>query len=114
MPVFDKLPGFTRAAPGLEQRIWRRLPAILLWGTLLPLLLAVGNHLLAPAQNLRSGATERALLLWDFTAAGVIAFHWMMVLTVGLGCLIVRIMKGPAYVADGYTLPKPREDEDRV
>ena len=34
---FNKLPGFGRSAPGLEQRIWVRLPGICLWGTLLPL-----------------------------------------------------------------------------
>ncbi len=44
MKLFNKLPGFTRSAPGLEQSIWRRLPAILLWGTLLPLLLAGINR----------------------------------------------------------------------
>ena len=32
---FNKLPGLVRSAPGLEQRIWVRLPAIWLWGTLL-------------------------------------------------------------------------------
>jgi hypothetical protein len=30
MNVFTKLPGYVRSAPGLEQVIWRRLPAILL------------------------------------------------------------------------------------
>jgi len=27
------------------------------------------------------------------------------VLTLALGCFIVRVMKGPAYVADAYPLP---------
>lgn len=35
MNGFNKLPGFVRSAPGLEQRIWVRVPAIWLWGTLL-------------------------------------------------------------------------------
>ena len=30
MNLFNKLPGSVRSAPGWEQRIWRRLPAILL------------------------------------------------------------------------------------
>lgn len=25
-----------------------------------------------------------------------------MILTVGIGCVVVMIMKGPSYVADGY------------
>ena len=33
---------------------------------------------------------------------GVIIFHWSMVLTIGIGCVIVMVMKGPGYVADGY------------
>ena len=48
-PFFRRLPGSLRAASGLEQRVWRRLPALLFWGTLLPLLLAGLNHWLAPA-----------------------------------------------------------------
>ena len=104
MKLFNKLPGFVRSAPGLEQRIWRRLPAILLWGTLLPLLLAGVNHALAPAV-LDSGASNGALRLWDYTMFGVVVLHWTLMLTVALGCFIVRVMKGPAYVADAYPMP---------
>jgi len=104
MNLFNKLPGFVRSAPGLEQRIWRGLPAVLLWGTLLPLLLAGANHALAPATP-ESGARNGALLLWDYMLLGVVVLHWTLVLTVALGCFIVRVMKGPAYVADAYPLP---------
>jgi hypothetical protein len=104
MNLFNKLPGFVPSAPGLEHLIWRRLPAILLWGTLLPLVLACMNHVLSPAAP-ESGASNSALLLWDYTMAGVVAVHWTLVLTVALGCFIVRVMKGPAYVADAYPLP---------
>ena len=105
MKLFNKLPGFTRSAPGLEQSIWRRRPAILLWGRLLPLLLAGMNRLLAPAPPL-PGSNEAELLLWDYTTWGVVALHWMLVLTLAIGCFIVRVMKGPAYVADAYPLPE--------
>ena len=106
MNLFNKLPGFVRSAPGWEQRIWRRLPAILLCGTLLPLLLSGLNHLLAPAVP-ATGGSEGALLMWDYALWGVVALHWNLVLTLGLGCVIVRVMKGPAYVADAYPLPLP-------
>ena len=36
---------------------------------------------------------------------GVVALHWTLVLTIALGCFLVRVMKGPAYVADAYPLP---------
>ena len=104
MNLFNKLPGFVQSAPGLEHLIWRRLPAILLWGTLLPLGLAGLNRALAPAVA-ESSASAGALLLWDYTMFGVVVLHWTLVLTLALGCFIVRVMKGPAYVADAYPLP---------
>lgn len=104
MNLFNKLPGFVRSAPGWEQLIWRRLPAILLWGTLLPLGLAGLNYALAPAV-VEPGAGASALLLWEYTMYGVVVLHWTLVLTLALGCFIVRVMKGPAYVADAYPMP---------
>lgn len=108
MNLFNKLPGFVRSAPGWEQLIWRRLPAILLWGTLLPLGLAGLNRALAPAAA-ESGAGAGALLMWDYTMYGVVVLHWTLVLTLALGCFIVRVMKGPAYVADAYPLPDEKD-----
>jgi hypothetical protein len=109
MNLFNKLPGFVPSAPGLEHLIWRRLPAILSWGTLLPLVLAGVNRVLAPATP-ESGARDGALLLWDYTMFGVVVAHWTLVLTFALGCFIVRVMKGPAYVADAYPLPSERDE----
>ena len=103
MTLFNRLPGFVTSAPGLEQLIWRRLPAILLWGTLLPLLLAGVHRALADPVF---GGNDGVLSLLDCALFGVVTLHWMSVLTVGLGCFIVRVMKGPAYVADAYPLPE--------
>ena len=104
MNLFNELPGFVPSAPGLEHRIWRRLPAILLWGTLLPLLLSGVNRTLAlEAADL--SASNAALLLWDYKMIGVVVLHWTLVLTLAIGCFIVRVMKGPAYVADAYPMP---------
>jgi hypothetical protein len=115
MNLFNKLPGLVRSAPGWEQRIWRRLPAILLWGTLIPLALAGLNHALAlavPEFGAGSGAGDPALLLWDYAMVGVVVLHWSLVLTLALGCFIVRVMKGPAYVADPYPLPTRTPEPD--
>lgn len=109
MNLFNKLPGFVQSAPGLEHLIWRRLPAILLWGTLLPLGLAGLNRALAPAVS-ESGAGAGALLRWDYTMFGFVVLHWTLVLTLALVCFIVRVMKGPAYVADAYPLPSERDE----
>ena len=96
---FEKLPDQRPAAPGLERRLWRRLPAILLWGTVLPLgFAALRLWAAGPAE-------EAAAQLHVYVALGVLLLHWTMVLTVAFGCVIVMVMKGPAYVADAYPLP---------
>jgi hypothetical protein len=102
---FQRLPGFVRSAPGLEHRLWRRLPALLLWGTLLPALLVGLNHLLAPDPG-AGGSLDAAVLRWDFVLLGLVTLHWTLLLTLAIACFIVRVMKGPAYVADGYPLPE--------
>jgi len=37
---------------------------------------------------------------------GFIFSYWFFVGTITFGCVIVMIMKGPAYVADPYELPQ--------
>jgi len=102
-----RLPGFQRSASGLEWTLWRRLPAIFAWGTLAPVVLALVWHGLSPDQP--SAADERSLLLFDYIVTGLVVLHWTLVLTLAIGCVIVMLMKGPAYVADAYELP----DSDR-
>lgn len=41
-----------------------------------------------------------------YQCLGVIFSIWFFVGTVAIGCIVVMIMKGPAYVADPYELPK--------
>jgi len=100
MDWLQKLPGFQRSAPGLEWALWRKLPVILAAGTVLPLLGALAVRLWATEPM--TAATERLVTLADFLAIALIILHWTMVLTVAIGCVIVMLMKGPAYVADGY------------
>jgi hypothetical protein len=99
----QKLPGFTRSAPGLEWALWKKLPWIALAGTALPLGL-VGLAWLAAPQAL-TPADERQLTQWLYMAIGVVVLHWTLVLTAAIGCVIVMLMKGPAYVADGLEVP---------
>ncbi len=106
MNAFRRLPGHQRTEPGLEWALWKRLPAILAWGTALPLAVALLLWLKTPTTALVTGAP--ADLLHIFQLLGLVVLHWTLVLTVGIGCLIVRVMKGPAYVADAY--PPPGRD----
>ena len=110
MNWLKKLPQSRRANSGLEWLLWRKLPLIALLGTLLPLLCLGLVHLLADPQA--SAADIRWLQMAGYVVGGVIVFHWSMVATVAIGCVIVMVMKGPGYVADGYRVShsdQPRE-----
>jgi hypothetical protein len=96
----QRLPGFTRSAPGLEWALWKKLPWIGLAGTVLPLALMGLAYGLAPANP--SPAAERELAQWLYIAIGVVVLNWTLLLTAAIGCVIVMLMKGPAFVADGF------------
>jgi uncharacterized BrkB/YihY/UPF0761 family membrane protein len=103
MNVLKRLPGFRPSPPGLEWALWKRLPAILVLGTALPLGLALAFWWAAPAQP--SAAEERDLLLLTYRLIGLVVLHWTLVFTLAIGCAIVLLMKGPAFVADAYPPP---------
>ncbi|MDB5930379.1 MAG: hypothetical protein JWR60_2086 [Polaromonas sp.] len=100
MNWFEKVPHTHRAASGLEWTLWRRLPLIALGGTALPLLCLALMNLLADASP--DAAELRRLQLMEYRVWGLIFSHWSLVVTVAIGCVIVMVMKGPGYVADGY------------
>lgn len=106
MKGFQRLPGFQRTAPGLEWWLWKRLPAVLAWGTALPLALALLLWWRTPTSAATLG--DPGDMLHIYQLLGLVMLHWTLVLTVAIGCLIVRVMKGPAYVADAYP-PAGRE-----
>lgn len=107
MTWLRKLPGSRRHPPGLEWRLLRRMPRILLLGTLLPVLAAVAARAWPIGGSLQEIAA--ALDMVDIYAINAVILHWTLVLTLTLACIIVWVMKGPAYVADSYPLP----DRDR-
>jgi hypothetical protein len=92
-----------RCASGLEWSLWRKLPLIALLGTVLPLLGLLAVHAMTDADA--NAAQVRWLQMADYFVGAVLVFHWTMVLTVAIGCVIVMVMKGPGYVADGYAVP---------
>lgn len=85
--------------PGLEWAILRRLPMALLLGTLIPAGLSVLVRLLPPAEDTDPAKAVLSVDIFSFAAAITI---WTAVFTVAIGCVVVAIMKGPAYVADAY------------
>jgi len=76
------------------------MPSVCLAGTILPALMALA------ARWFLTGATAaelaRHIQMFDYMMIGLAIFVWTLVLTVTIGCVIVWLMKGPAYVADGF------------
>jgi hypothetical protein len=107
MDYFQKLPGYRREAPGLERRILRKLPVIALAGTLIPAFFVLASHWSPPTGV--DVDVAKHLDMVDTIAIATVVTHWTAVLTAAIGCLVVMVMKGPAYVADRYDL----KDSDR-
>ena len=99
MNYFNKLPGFIRTPAGLEWVILKKLPMIFALSTLaiaIPMFyIYFSNHTLNPEQ-----------LKQIYLGLGLIFSVWFFVGAAAIGCFVVMIMKGPAYVADPYDLPK--------
>lgn len=116
--ALQKLPGFKRTPYGLECRILRRLPLVFLMSLLLPALVCVLARLWLPSaadaaaltsHTLTSNAleAERLLHLIDYLMIGLASLLWYLLAMLGSGCIIVWLMKGPAYVADGFDFNGP-------
>ncbi len=108
MKYLKKIEGFERAPSGLEWQIWKRLHLLLLGGTMLPLFICAITYLLNEIEvtNQRANALEQLC----YMMFGVIVLHWTLVLTLAIGCAIVILMKGPAYVADAYLMEEPKQN----
>jgi hypothetical protein len=106
-----KLANSRREAPGLERVMLRKLPVILLGGTLIPLFFSVASRLYPPER----AATQiaRHLKTVDILSIATVLTVWTVVFAVAIGCFVVVLMKGPSYVADAYDLvdsERPRAD----
>ncbi|MGB5334810.1 MAG: hypothetical protein WBN07_04265 [Woeseiaceae bacterium] len=98
--------------PGLERAILRRLPKALLIGTAIPLCLSLLVRILPAADDMDP---SKAVLSVDIFAFATTLTFWTAILTVAIGCVVVVIMKGPAYVADAYPVAhssRPKENDD--
>ncbi len=100
MNWLTKLPGYERTPYGFELRLLRMMPTVLLAGTVLPALMAGAARYFFTQGSVAEIA--RHVQTFDYVMIGVAVFIWTAVLTVSIGCVIVWLMKGPAYVADGY------------
>lgn len=100
MNLFTRLHG-RREPPGLEWQILRKLPKVTLVGLMMPVALAVLVRLVPPGPGVNIAKHIKSVDIFAIAAAITL---FTAVLTVAIACIIVYIMKGPAYVADAYPL----------
>ena len=104
-----------KTPPGLEVRILKMLPRITLVGTLAILAMPVIVRFWPPQPGVDAAKHIKSVAI--FAIATEITLI-TAVFTVAIGCVVVHIMKGPAYVADGLPVShsdrpksKPQEPE---
>ncbi len=88
------------APPGLEVRLLKAMPAAALAAIIMPLVLALGARALS--EHLAFENAAKAIKSIDIFAWSLSATLLTAVVTIAIGCVVVWIMKGPAYVADAY------------
>jgi hypothetical protein len=105
MNWLNKLPNTVRYPSGKEWYLFKKIPIIFLLGSLLILAPVTVNYL----NNLinlggQPFDLEQNRLL--YVSLGLLFTYWFFVGAAAIGCIVVMLMKGPAYVADPYYLPK--------
>lgn len=100
--MLNKLPGYARAAAGWEWTIFKWLPAALLGGLAAIGLVDAALHLYPPDGT--ADQIDKWLTGVDILAIAAAILHLTIIVTVAIGCIVVLLMKGPAYVADGFDL----------
>ncbi len=106
-----KLPGTQRSPYGLECRVLRQIPRLLLAAIALP----AGASLLARlwAGDASAEAQARQLQVFDFMMLGLAGTALWLIAVLAIVCGIIWVMKGPAYVADAYYLPGTQPGGER-
>ena len=93
-----------RYPPGLERELLRKIPKYLLGTFLIPLFMVVFVRL-SPIENLFASTAEEVVKLHttiDFLSIAIVVALLPVILALFIGCIIVVLMKGPAYIADSY------------
>ncbi len=100
-----------KTPPGREVQILRKLPVITLVGTLCILALPALVRLWPEQPGVDAAKHIRSV---DIFAIATEITLLTAVLTVAIGCVVVHIMKGPAYVADSMKVEhsdRPRPED---
>jgi len=99
MRFLAKLPGHVRYPSGYEWAVLKKIPGILLICTALPSATMLALYL----SHATIGRDQAQVM---YLCLGLLFTAWFFIGVVTIACVVVIIMKGPAYVADPYELPK--------
>ena len=104
-----------RSAPGLERVLLRKMPGVLLGAFVVPMLMSV----IARAFPISGTAEEIAKHQSSIDILGIAICVAVLtgLFVVFIGCVLVVLMKGPAYVADAYDLvdsERPAQKKDDI
>ncbi|MGB4811238.1 MAG: hypothetical protein WBP13_01975 [Methylophilaceae bacterium] len=99
MHYLNKLPGYKSADASAEWKLFKKLPLVFLVGTAIP----ASQILYINFANAVLSATQQKTI---FICLGFIFSYWFFVGVVFFLCILMMLMKGPAYVADPYDLPQ--------
>lgn len=103
-----------KTPPGAEVVILKKMPLLFAGSALAIGSLSPAARLFSDHRSLAEGAKQIASV--DIFVIATIATLWTGLLTVTIGCVLVHIMKGPAYAADAYPLQEPaspRESQEQ-
>lgn len=98
MGYFNKLPGFTQTPSGFEWVLLKKIPLIFIVTGIAPCFTMLKLYLM----NDTLSAEQFKVI---YLCLGILFSLWFLVGALAIGCIVVMIMKGPAYVADPYELP---------
>jgi len=89
-----------RTPHGLEITILRHIPRAFALGTAALFVVAMSTRIFPPSGTAQEVAKKTMSI--DILSIAFALTFWTGLFTVAVGCIVVYIMKGPAYVADAY------------
>lgn len=102
MSILNRLPGYRKEPPGMERTILRKMPWVVLFGGLAIALPSIIVRLVDWDRN--PLAVQALIERVDMYAFGTGMLFFNAVFAVTTGAVLIMLMKGPGYVADGYKL----------
>lgn len=102
MNFFNKLPGFSKTPSGFEWPLLKKIPLIFGVSTAIPCAIMLNIYL-----SNESLSPEQQKII--FQCLGILFSAWFFIGVIAIACILIIIMKGPAYVADPYELPKDND-----